>query len=107
DVGELRGIDEPAHGAEGELELGASGRGRQTEGAGGDLDVLLADGVDDIAGGHVAGSDFVGIEPDAHAVIARAENLDVADAVEAREGVLDLEVGVVAEVKLVVASVRR
>ena len=44
------------------------------------------------------------IEPDAHRIVARAEDGDVADAVEAREHVLDLQRGVVAEVELVAAS---
>ena len=48
-----------------------------------------------------------GIEPDAHAVLAQAEEVDVADAVDARERVADLDERVVADVELVVALVGR
>ena len=47
------------------------------------------------------------IEPNAHAVIALAEQKDVADAVDARQLVLHLQDGVIAEVELVVAARRR
>src|SRR6185437_10422564 len=61
DVGELTGFGETALGVDGVLELRcARGRGLTPDGAGGDLDVLFPDGVDDIAGGHVAGGELIG-----------------------------------------------
>ena len=48
--------------------------------AGGDLDVLLLDGRDHVGGRQVAGRHLLGVEPDAHAVVALAEVGDVADA---------------------------
>ena len=47
------------------------------------------------------------IEPDAHAVLAQAEEGDVADAVDARQRVAHLDERVVADVELVVAPVGR
>ena len=47
--------------------------------------------------------ELVRVEPDAHAVVVRAEEAHVADARQAGQGVLDLDGGVVAQVELVVA----
>ena len=44
--------------------------------AGCDLNILLADRGDDVAGSEAPGRDFVRIEPNAHGVIARTEDLD-------------------------------
>ena len=77
------------------------------DGAGGNLHVLLADGADDVAGGQVAGGEFVRVEPDAHRIVARAENPHVARAGNAGQDVLDLQGGVVAQINLVVAAVGR
>ena len=73
---------------------------------GGDLHVLLADGVDNVAGGQVSRRDFVRVQPEAHGVIARAENLHVAGAGNAGQHVLDLEGGVVAQINVVIPSIR-
>ena len=48
----------------------------------------------------------LGVEPDAHAVLAQPEERDVADAVDAREHVAHLDERVVADVELVVAAGR-
>ena len=47
------------------------------------------------------------IEPDPHRIFARAEDIDVADAVESREFVANLEQSVIAGKKLIERSVRR
>ena len=47
------------------------------------------------------------IDPDPHRIIAGAVKLDVADAVDPRQPVLDVEHGVVAQIRHVVAVVRR
>ena len=73
--------------------------------AGGHLKVLLADGRDDVASGHVALGQLVGVEPDPHAVIALAEHGHFADARQPRHLVANVHVGVVAQVELVVAAV--
>ena len=72
-----------------------------------DLLVLLAEGGDDLGGRHVEVRKPVGIEPNAHAVFAGAENLYVADAVHSREPVLHLRDGVVGEIQFVAAAVGR
>jgi len=67
--------------------------------AGRDLDVLLSDGAHHVARGHAARSDLVRIEPNAHRIVAAAEQPYLADAGNARELVLDPDIGVVAQVK--------
>ena len=56
--------------------------GRLAERAGGDLDVLRAQRGDDLAGGQVERGGAAGIDPDPHRIVARAEQLHVADAVD-------------------------
>ena len=73
----------------------------------GHLHVLLADGVDDVIGRHAARRHFLRVEPDAHGVVTRAKDLDVAHAGQARQLVLDVEHGVVTQVHVVIALVRR
>ena len=83
------------------------GNRRLPDDARGDLDVLLAKRLDDVAGGDVAGRQPRGIEPDAHAVLAQAEEVDVADAFDAPQRIAHLDEREVADVELVVAVVRR
>ena len=78
------------------------GDGRRADLPGGDLHVLLADGADDVVGGQVARLQPLRVEPDAHAVVLGAHHLDLADAGNAAEHVLDVEIDVVADVDLVV-----
>ena len=80
DVRELLGVGEPALGDDGVLEVLAARHGRPAELPGRHLDVLLAQGGDDVPGGHVARGELVGIDPDAHAVVLLAQQGDVADA---------------------------
>ena len=80
---------------------------RRAQGAGGDLAVLLADGVDHVGGGEVARGDLVRVQPDAQRIVAEAEQLDVADAVETGQFVLHVEHRVVRQVEHVVAVIRR
>ena len=58
-------------------------------------------------GGKPALGHLARIEPHAHGVVARAEELHLAHAVDAREAVLDVEQRVVAQVRHVVALVGR
>ena len=81
DVLELLDVAQPAERAERDLELAGRRRDRLlADRAGGHLGVLLANGRDDVAGRQVARRQLAGIDPDAHAVIALAEQEDVADA---------------------------
>src|SRR5205807_2076104 len=75
--------------------------------AGRDLDVLIPYRADHVARGQAARGDLVRIDPNAHRVIAAAEHSYLADATQAREFVLDLDVDVVTQVERIVAAVRR
>ena len=80
---------------------------RLVDDAGRDLHVLAAERRDHVAGGQIAERELLGIEPDAHRVVARAEDGDVADAVDAREHVLHVQRGVVGDVEQVARAVGR
>ena len=80
DVAKLVFINEPALGIDSELEGHATLDRRLADHAGGNLNVLLANRVNDVIGCESPRGDLFRIKPDAHAVIARAENGDVADA---------------------------
>ena len=107
DVVELLGVAEPPERRDGVLERLVRGRRVLADLAGGDLHVLLADRGQHVLGGQVAGLELLGVEPDPHAVVAAAEDLDVADAGDAAQLVLDAERGVVAQEQVVVAPVGR
>ena len=53
--------------------------------------------VDDVGGGQAASGQADGIEPDAHGVLALAEDDDIAHAGHALEGVLDVDIEVVGD----------
>ena len=59
------------------------------------------------AGRQISGREFVGIEPDAHAVIVRAEDEHVAGAVDPRQLVLDGQRRIVGEEQLDRGSIGR
>jgi hypothetical protein len=75
--------------------------------AGRGLHVLAADGSHHVAGREAALRDLLRVEPDAHRVVAAAEDLHLAHAFDARERVLHVQHRVVAQVVDVVAVVRR
>ena len=57
---------------DGELKIVARRNRWLADGAGRDLQVLFADGAHDVAGGEVARGKPLGVEPDAHRVVARS-----------------------------------
>src|SRR5438132_6867613 len=71
---------------------------RSTKHARRNLHVLLAYRLDHVRGRQVVRSQFVWVEPHAHAEIARAEHLYVADAREAAQLIFDLENGEIRKV---------
>ena len=73
DVAELLGLVQPAQRGHGVLEVVARGHRRLADLAGGDLHVLLAQRLDDVAGRQVARRQLVRVEPDAHAVVLLAQ----------------------------------
>jgi hypothetical protein len=107
DVGELLFRRKAALRVDRELKRRVGRRGRCPEHAGGDLHVLFADGSNHVGRRQLARRQLVGIEPHAHAVFAGAEHLDGADAGNARELVLDLQVREVRQIQHVVAVVGR
>ena len=104
---ELGRVGEAAQGGEGELVFLLAAGGRLADLAGRDLHVLLPDGVDHVHGRQAARGQPVGVYPDAHTVVLFAEQEHVADAVHALYFVRDVNEGVVADVQLVEAVVRR
>ncbi len=50
---------------------------------------------------------FVGVEPDAHGILAGAEDVDIADARHAREFILQMDRRVIGEIERIVARVGR
>ena len=71
------------------------------------LDVLLFDCVDDVARGHASYRELVGIEPQAHRIVAYAEDRDVADSRQPGDLILQFQRDVVTEEQRVVRSVGR
>src|SRR3984885_6064082 len=69
--------------------------GRLAELPGGDLHVRLGEGIGDVEGRETASGEAVGIEPEAHGVLALAEDNDRADAGNTLESVADVDVEVV------------
>ena len=100
-------VAQPAQRAQRDLKILVGTRRRRADHAGGHLHVLLANGLHHVAGRQVAHAQLHGVDPDAHAVIALAEQVDVAHAFDARQFVLDLHQSEVAQVQLVVATFLR
>ena len=69
--------------------------------------VLRLNGADDFRNGDAELRQLVGLHPQAHGVLARAEDLNVADARHARELIVEIDVGVVGQELGVVRAVRR
>ena len=107
DVLELAALAQAAGGAHADLVGLPVARRRIADAAGGDVDVLLAQRVDDVAGRELARGQADRIEPDAHRVLALAEDLHVGDAGHALQRVLDVDVDVVRDEQRVVLAPRR
>ena len=104
DVVELRRLAQTAHSPDAELIHLAGGRRRLTETSRGDLHVLLAQRIHHVAGGEIASGQAIRVEPQPHRILPFAENRDVADAGDTFEGVLDVDVDVVAQKQRVVLT---
>ena len=105
DVLELLDLVQPPGHVQRELEALARGRGRHAQLAGRDLEVLLLDGADDVARVEPEGLEHLGVQPDPHAVLARAEDGHVAHARQPRDDVAQVDPGIVAQEQTVVAAV--
>ena len=107
DVGELVGIGEAPERLHRDLECALLRHRRLIEHAARDLDVLRLQRQHDVARGQAERLQPIGIEPDAHRIVAAAEHGDRADAVDARQRVGDLERGVVGDEQAVARLVGR
>src|SRR6202008_3426513 len=86
---------------------GAGCPGRPADRAGRGQLILLADGVGDVGNRQAETADDVGPQPDAHRVVAAAEQVDLPDSGYARDGVVDVDRRVVREEVAVVGPLRR
>src|SRR5690606_26111262 len=90
-----------------ELEVHVGRRRRGADDAGGGLHVLLADRVGDVACGKRMLGRLLRIDPHAHRIVARAEDLHLPDTFDTGEAVLDVQRRIVAQIGDVVAVRRR
>ena len=104
---ELGRVAEPAGDVEGVLERLAARRRWRADLARRHLRALLPQRLDHVLGHEPARLHFVRIEPNAHRILPGAEHDDVAHAGQPGDLVLELDGGVVGEVKAVVAPVGR
>ena len=107
DRAELVRVGEPAERLHRDLERAGVRDRRLVEHAGSDLDVLPLQRAGDVGGGQPERLQPVGIEPDAHRIVAAAEHGDRADAVDAGERVGHFERGVIGDEQRVARLVRR
>ena len=107
DIAEGSGIGEAPLRLDVELEGAGLRHRRLIDDARRHLHVLPAQRVDHVAGGEIARGELLRIEPDAHRVVARAEDGDVAHAVDAGEHVLHVQRRVVGDVEQIARIVRR
>ncbi|MCY1228762.1 hypothetical protein D9M72_410960 [compost metagenome] len=92
---------------DGKLQVEAGHGGRGADDAGGRLDVLTAHRIGDVACGKTALGGLLRVDPDAHRIVAAAEDLHLADAVDAGQPILDVQHTVVAQIVDVILPVRR
>ena len=98
DIGKLLGFVQAALHLDAKLEGFATVIGRLADGACRHLHILRAQGSDDLARRQVERGGTSGVDPHTHRIVARAEQLHVAHAVEPREAITHLRQGVVGEV---------
>ena len=70
--------------------------------AGGGLDVLVLHRLGDIPGRESQGGQPVGPDPQAHGILPLPHDADVAHAVDAGDGVVEVEAGVIAQEQVVI-----
>ena len=107
DVFELLNRLEPAEGGDRVFERLVLGRRLAADLSRGDLDVLFAQSVGEVNGREAAGAQPVGVDPHPHAEVLGAEDLDLGNAVDSRQHVLDAGGRVVGNIKVVKRAVGR
>src|SRR5262249_58942770 len=94
---EVADVVDAAGDVDGILEILTGRRWRHPDDAGRNLLALLLDRIDHVAWREPARLQLVGIHPDSHRILAGAEDVDVADARDAGELVLQVDDAVVGE----------
>ena len=102
DIAELLGGHQPAEGRQRCLERLPFRCRLLADAAGGDLEILTLEGQTHVAGGDADRGHPLWIEPGPHAVVALADEVDVADPLHAEQFVAELDRGVIGEEGLVV-----
>ena len=69
--------------------------------------VLRLDGVDNVRHGDVQLRELIRFHPQPHRILSRSENLGLTNAIRARDGVVQIDVGVIGEKRRVASAVRR
>ena len=105
DILELRDLVQPAQGVDGKLEGLIVRHGRAAELTGHHLIVLLLDGIGHVHRGHAVVLEPFRIHPDAHAVGPRSQHLDLADARNPAQRVLQVDQRIVGEIGFVVTLI--
>ena len=94
DVAELLFRAETALRVHEQLEVGAPGiRGRRSQDSGSNLNVLLANCPHHVSGSEAMRGELVGVEPDSHTEVARAEDLNVSHSGQPAQLILYLQDG--------------
>ena len=106
DVGKVFGLVQSPQPVDGQGLLLAVKHRRRADLARRALHVLLAQGLRHVVGGHVQGVHAVRTQPDAHAVVARAEHLYLPDARQPRQRFPHLGAGIVADEQRRVGVIR-
>ncbi len=91
DVVKFIGVGEAPQRLHRDLKRALLGHRRLIEHAGGNLDVLALQSKDDVGRGQADRLQAVGIDPNAHRIVAAAEDRDRADAVDAGQNIRDRE----------------
>ena len=107
DVAELFRRLQPALCIHGQLQIDADQAGGGTDNAGRGLDILLADRLGDVACGQLTLRDLLRVEPYPHGIVTGAEQAYLADAFDPGQTVLHIQHSVVAQIRHVIAVVRR
>src|SRR5262249_57027122 len=90
---------------DGQLKGLAGTRRRLAEPSRGGIKVLMANGVGDVEGRHFKRGQLLRIEPDADAVVALAEVIDIGHAIDAQQFIAHIQRGEVAQVDVVESTI--
>ena len=101
DILEIRDLSQPAHRCDRELEDLVRGHRRPAKLSRSDLNVLVLDRVLHLRYSETVSSQLDRIEPDPHAVWPCAEHLNLPDSRQARDGVLQIDDGVIAQERFI------